>query len=230
MSRVCVVIPSYHVERVIGSLLVQLRAQGIDAVVVDDGSADRTGAVAAAGGAAVITHPANFGKGRSLRDGFTWASSRGYEAIVAMDADGQHLPSDLPTLLRALEQEGVGLVVGNRMGNPHSMPWLRRLTNHLMSRWISHLCGQWIPDSQCGFRAIRRTVLERITLTTDRYEIESELLIQAARAGCRIVSVPITTVYREERSRIHPIADTLRFFRFLGSLKPSEPPRRCSTT
>ncbi len=219
MSQTCVVIPSYHVERVVGSLLVQLRALGIDAVVVDDGSTDRTGEVARASGAAVITHPTNIGKGRSLRDGFAWALERHYRTIVTMDADGQHLPSDLPALLQALERDGVGLVVGNRMGNPRAMPWLRRLTNRWMSRWISHLCRQPIPDSQCGFRAIRRAVLERVTLTTDRYEIESEILVKASAAGFRIVSVPIATIYEQERSRIHPIADTLRFFRFVRSLE-----------
>ena len=161
----------------------------------------------------------NQGKGRSLRDGFAWGLARGYKVIVAMDGDGQHLPSDLPRLLTVLEGDRIGVVVGNRMEDLRAMPWIRRVTNAEMSRQVSRLCGQPIPDTQCGFRLLRREVLERITLTTDRYEIESEMLIKAARAGFRIASAPITTVYEDQESRIHPIADTLRFFRFLRDLK-----------
>jgi len=219
MSRVCVVIPAFNVERTLGSLLVQLRALGMDAVVVDDGSTDRTADVARASGAAVLSHDVNRGKGQSLRDGFQWGLARGFEVFVTMDGDGQHLAGDLPRLLASLDPDRIGVVVGNRMGRQGSMPWLRRWTNAIMSRWISRWCRQPVPDSQCGFRAVRREVLERVALTTQRYEIESEVLIKAARAGFHIASVPITTVYRHERSRIHPIADTLRFFRFLRSLK-----------
>ncbi len=218
MSRICVVIPAYNVAQTLGSLVVQLRAMGYDAVVVDDGSADRTAEVARASGAAVLSHETNYGKGRSLRDGFRWGLGQGYEIFVAMDGDGQHRPSDLPRLLEALTRDTVGLVVGDRTGDLRAMPWIRRVTNTILSRWVSRWCGQPVADTQCGFRAIRRAVLERITLTTDRYEIESELLVRASRAGFRIASVPVATVYERERSRIHPVADTLRFFKFLRTL------------
>ncbi|MBI4226804.1 MAG: glycosyltransferase family 2 protein [Candidatus Omnitrophica bacterium] len=215
----CVVIPAFNVARTIGSLVVQLRAMGLAVVVVDDGSTDPTPAVATAAGADVLSHAANAGKGRSLRDGFAWGAARGHDLLVAMDGDGQHLPADLPRLVAALQADGVGVAVGNRMRQLRNMPWARRVTNWLMSWGISWLCRQRVPDSQCGFRAIRRAVLDRIPLTSERYEIESELLIQAARAGFRIVSVPITTIYRNERSRIRPLADTVRFFRFLRTLR-----------
>ena len=77
------------------------------------------------------------------------------------------------------------------------------------------MCGQYVPDSQCGFRLIKRRVLERIKLESSRYEIESELIIKAARAGFKIESVPIKTVYQGESSRINPILDTLRFIRLM---------------
>lgn len=221
MSSVCVVIPAFNVERTLGSLLVQLKAMGMAVVVVDDGSTDRTAEVARACGVAVLSHETNQGKGQSLRDGFQWGLAQGHQLFVTMDGDGQHLPSDLPRLLKELSSDRVGVVVGNRMDSVRNMPRRRQWTNRIMSRWISRLCGQPVPDSQCGLRVIRRQVLERITLTTERYEIESELLIKASRAGFRIASAPITTVYRHEKSRIRPIADTLRFFRFLQSLKGS---------
>ena len=219
MKTTVVVVPGFNVARTIGSLVVQLTPMGCEVVVVDDGSTDRTADVAHTAGARVLRHPQNIGKGRSLRDGFAEALTRGAQVVVTMDGDGQHLPGDLPRLLEALQADGVGVVVGNRMQNLRNMPWGRRVTNWLMSRGISRLCGQWVPDSQCGFRAVRREVLEQITLTTERYEIESELLIKAARVGFRLVSVPITTIYRNERSRIRPVADTVRFFRFLRTLR-----------
>ena len=212
------VIPGYNIARTLGSLLMQLRELPVDVVVVDDGSTDRTSEIAKVSGVAVVAHETNLGKGRSLRDGLAWGLARGHDAFILMDGDGQHLPSELPKFLEALAQDGVGVVVGNRMDDVLAMPKIRHVTNAILSRWVSQWCRQSVPDSQCGYRAVRRAVLERITLTTDRYEIESELLIKAARAGFRIASVPIATVYRDERSRIHPVADTLRFFRFLRTL------------
>lgn len=216
--KTIVVIPAYQVARTIGSLVLQLTPMGYDVIVVDDGSRDRTGDVARTAGAHVLRHARNIGKGRSLRDGFAEALARGAETVIAMDGDGQHLPADLPRLIAAIQDGRAGIAIGNRMRVLRSMPWLRRITNWTMSLAISWWCRQRVPDSQCGLRAIRRDVLERVPLTTDRYEIESELLIKAARAGVRIVSVPIATVYRDERSRIRPIADTVRFFRFLRTL------------
>lgn len=227
MFRACVVIPGFNVARTLGSLVVQLRAMGLETVVVDDGSTDRTAEVGQQSGATVLSHAANRGKGRSLRDGLAWGLAQGHDLFVTMDGDGQHLAGDVPRLVAALREDGVGVVVGTRMGDLRAMPPIRRWTNALMSAGISRLCGQAIPDTQCGLRAIRRQVLERITLTTERYEIESELLIKASRAGFRIASVPVTTVYEHEQSRIRPIADTLRFLRFLRSLRApaaSRPP------
>ena len=132
-----------------------------------------------------------------------------------MDADGQHLPAEIPLLLKEATKGESDMIIGNRMGDPHGMPWDRRFTNRIMSWLLSRIAGQHVPDTQCGFRAISRRALESIQLTSERFEIESELVLRCARAGLRIASVPISSVYRHQTSFIRPFRDTLRFLRLL---------------
>lgn len=101
------------------------------------------------------------------------------------------------------------------MQKNNRMPKIRYITNLFMSWLISHLTGQTVPDSQCGFRFIKKDVLLAIRLTTVRYETESELLMEGARKGFKIESVPIQTIYQHERSYINPLIDTIRFLRLL---------------
>ena len=138
-----------------------------------------------------------------------------YDAVITMDGDGQHLPEDLPSFVQKAGNSESHILIGNRMDETGKMPWVRIITNKLMSWLISHFAKQKIPDSQCGFRLIKKEVLQKINLVTNKYEIESELLIKAARSGYTIESVPIHTVYLNEKSCIHPFWDTLRFFRFV---------------
>ena len=111
----------------------------------------------------------------------------------------------------------------SRMRNPEAMPLLRRVTNRLMSWVISRLIGQKVPDSQCGYRLLSRPFAEAFHPTTDHFELESEMLVQAARLGFRIGAVPIPATYGPAPSHIRPARDTLRFLRFL--LKRHELPR-----
>jgi hypothetical protein len=96
-----------------------------------------------------------------------------------------------------------------------NMPVVRVLTNKIMSWFISGLCKQKIPDTQCGFRLIKKEVLERLRLTTSKFEIESEILIKASRLGFKIESLPIKSVYIGEKSHINPFIDTIKFIKFI---------------
>ncbi len=96
------------------------------------------------------------------------------------------------------------------------MPFVRKLTNRYMSWRISRACGQWIPDTQCGFRMIHREVLPRLFCESNNYDYETEMLLIAARAKFRIAAVPVSTVYGEEKSKIHPVRDTIRFFQLMS--------------
>ncbi len=214
--RYCAIVPALNAGKTIGGLVRQARAQGVDVVVVDDGSTDRTAAAAAAEGALVISHLRNHGKGRALRTGFEHALRARYDGVVTLDGDGQHDSAEIPALIRAGEVQHAGLVLGNRMGDGLAMPWVRRGTNRLMSGILSRLAQQDIPDSQCGFRFIRRELLEQLPLRSSRFEIESEVLLWAAAHRWKIVSVPVASIYRDHASHIRPVRDGLRFLVLLA--------------
>lgn len=210
-GRYCAVIPAYDAAGTIGALVKRIKATGLDVVVVDDGSTDRTASVASSEGALVISHLRNQGKGSALRTGFEHALRARYDGVVTLDSDGQHDPADIPHLIRAGEVQHAGIVLGDRMTNGSRMPPVRRWTNRLMSAIVSALARQPIPDSQCGFRLIRREVLERVPLRARRYELETELLCAAAKRRWKIISVPVQCIYRDQRSLIRPVRDGMRF-------------------
>lgn len=213
--KLCVLIPSYNESKTIGRIVKGLRILGLAVYVIDDGSADNTAQIAREEGAVVVTHVTNKGKGASLREGFGHILKEHFDAVLIMDADGQHDIKDVDSFVKMSERTNADMVIGNRMSDTNTMPYIRVCTNRFMSKLLSWMCGQYVPDSQCGFRLIKRQVLERVKLESSKYEIESELIIKAARAGFRIESVPIKTVYQGENSRINPILDTLRFIRFM---------------
>ncbi len=214
--KICVVIPSYNEANTIGSLVKKICQQGLDALVIDDGSYDNTSGIAQECGAVVLRNLNNEGKGASLIKGFHYVLSKDFDAVITMDGDGQHLPEEIPYFIRLAEYSDSGIIIGNRMSKGKNMPLVRILTNKLMSLFISFLTKQNIPDTQCGFRLIKKYVLEKIKLQTSKYEIESEIIIKASRLGFKIEHVPIKTIYKSERSKINPVIDTLRFIKFIA--------------
>ncbi|MBU1090762.1 MAG: glycosyltransferase family 2 protein [Candidatus Omnitrophica bacterium] len=213
--KTCIVIPAYNEARTIGEVIKRIRNLNLDLIIVDDGSLDNTSEVAKIAGATVIKNTSNEGKGSSLIKGFSYALKNNFDAVISMDADGQHHADDISNFIDLAKKSDSGILIGNRMQETKDMPWLRIQTNKTMSWFISLLTRQKIYDSQCGFRLIKREVLEKIKLNTNKYETESEMLVKAARLGFKIESVPIRTIYAEETSQINPFIDTLRFFRFL---------------
>ncbi|MGE5280555.1 MAG: glycosyltransferase family 2 protein [Deltaproteobacteria bacterium] len=214
MKVICV-IPSYNEEKTIAWLVREAKELGHDVLVVDDGSRDRTAALARSAGAEVLENERNMGKGASLRNAFRHIRDREADIVVVMDGDGQHLPRDIARLIEGIVKDGADIVVGNRMGRAKGMPFVRWATNTFMSGLLSLLCRRMIPDTQCGFRALRMEALKNLMLKTENFEIESEMLLEGSRRGLRIRSAPVTTVYEGQHSSIHPWRDTLRFFRFL---------------
>jgi len=217
--RVCVIIPTYNEADAIGNLVSEIKRLGFDVLVVDDGSSDSTKEIVRGKGVALLENSTNLGKGSSLRSGFDYAIKEGYDFVVTMDGDGQHSPPEITRFIELVEKEHAGIIVGDRMQNCIGMPWVRRLTNTIMSNLISKLAGQRIPDTQCGFRLIKIDVLKNIDLISYRFEIESEILIKAAKAGFKIISTPIKTIYQGEKSKINPFIDGLRFIRLVRNLK-----------
>ncbi|MCU0666009.1 MAG: glycosyltransferase family 2 protein [Candidatus Omnitrophica bacterium] len=209
--KTCVVIPAYNEEKTISGITARVRNQGLEAVVINDGSSDQTARLAKEQGAIVISSLKNKGKGASLSLGFDYAMNNGYDPVVTMDADGQHLPEEIPLLLDLAQGKSNAFIIGNRMRDTRNMPWERVMTNSVMSAFISFLAHQHIPDTQCGFRLISTPLLKKLYLKTSGYETESEIIIKASRLGVKIQSVPIQTIYSREKSKINPFVDTIKF-------------------
>ena len=218
MSRIIALIPAYQEAENIEDLVRRCKVYVADVVVIDDGSTDRTTELAQIAGAQVIRHEKNSGKGQAIRDGLEKMLSLGFEAAVLLDGDLQHLPEEIPLFIEKFKSSSASIILGDRTVNLRSMPTVRRITNQFMSSLISFLCGQRLPDSQCGFRLLSADAARLILgeCKTVNYDFETEMLVAASRAGQRIESVGITTVYRENAvSKIRPFRDTLRFIALL---------------
>lgn len=214
-GRYCVVIPAFDAEKTIGEVIAQIKRHELDVIVVDDGSRDHTASIAAQQKALVISHLRNQGKGQALRTGFEHALRSRYDGIVTIDSDGQHDPAEIPRLIQAGEVQHAGIVLGDRMHNGRLMPPMRRWANALMSDIVSAVARQRIPDSQCGFRFIRKEVLQDVSLQGRRFEIETELLLRAADRRWKIISIPVRSIYHKHASHIRPLRDAVRFIGLL---------------
>lgn len=213
---IAVVIPAYNAGARLEPVLLKIFATipRRNVIVVDDGSTDQTHAMAAANEVVIITHPQNCGKGVALKSGFahalTWPQ---VQAVITLDADGQHDPKHLLEFIRVWRASPVDLLIGCRTLRWPAMPLFRVLSNRLTSRLVSQRLGQKIPDSQSGYRLHSRRLLEQIKLNTGGYETESELLLKAVRARMRLGFIPIATIYAGETSHIRGWRDTWRFIK-----------------
>ena len=209
-STLAVVIPAFRAAGALPGVVerVRRRVPAALVLVVDDGSDDGTGAAALAAGATVLRHEANLGKGRALATGLAAAVATGAGLVVTLDADGQHPPEAIPDLLSPIAAGAADLVVGAR-AREGAMPVGRRVSNWLSSTLLSRAVGFAVPDSQSGFRAMRREVAGDVRPSGGRYEYETEFLFLAARRGYRIAAVEVPTVYEGAASHFRYGADTL---------------------
>ncbi len=220
--NIAAVIPAYHEELHVRAVAERVRAQLDHVLVIDDGSSDATAARAREGGAEVIVHPENRGKGEAIKTGLRhWFAREEIEFILLLDADGQHLPEEIGRFFAAAAGPAAGLFVGTRMNDVREMPLVRRTVNRYMSHRISLLCRQEVPDTQCGYRMVARALVPHLLDGTSRFDYETEMLIIASREGFRITSVPISTIYSDEVSSIHPMRDTIRFFQLMRRYEKS---------
>lgn len=205
VKRVLVIVPALNEERTVAGIVRATRALGYDVCVVDDGSTDATAARARATGATVLSVPLNLGVGGALRCGFRWALANGYDAAVQLDADGQHDPQEIAELLRAMREENADMVVGSRFAagaGAYDVHPARRFAMGLLARRAERATGTKVIDSTSGFRAIRRPLLDQFAAS---YPVEYlgdtvEALIEAGRAGAKVVEHPISASPRAHGS------------------------------
>ena len=208
-------IPGFNEAPRIGAVIGAAIAH-LPVLVVDDGSTDGTADVARAAGATVIEQRPNQGKGAALRSGFRRALADGAEAILTLDADGQHDPAEIPAFLAAWDGPGrqPDLVIGRR--DFRAMPPARRLSNELGGRAFSWAVGRDIPDNQSGYRLVARD-LAQATLASDEpgFAFEVEQITTCIRLGGTIAWVPIRTIYAGAPSHIKPVAHLREFARIV---------------
>lgn len=210
-------IPGYDEAPRIGPV-VEAARRHLVVVVVDDGSTDGTAAVARAAGAEVIEQRPNQGKGAALRAGFRHILDRGAEAILTLDADGQHDPAEIPRFLDAWARAQIDtrpdLVIGAR--SFRAMPPIRRLSNELGRRAFSWAVGRDVPDNQSGYRLVSRRVAEATLGSRETgFAFEVEQITTCIRMGGRIAWVPVRTIYAGAPSHIRPIAHLREFLRIV---------------
>jgi glycosyltransferase involved in cell wall biosynthesis len=217
-----VVVPCRNEEATIAELVREARRVLPIVIVVDDGSGDLTAARAVEAGAQVVRREHKPGKGAALKAGIAAALTQDCKWALTLDGDGQHRPEDISGFLRCAEETGASLVVGDRMHCAKAIPWLRRSVNRWMSRRMSEAAGRLLPDSQCGFRLIHLQAWTALSLKTEHFEIESEVLLAFALAGHRIEFVPIQVIGKGSRSHIHPITDTWRWLQWWKRVRPGQ--------
>jgi glycosyltransferase involved in cell wall biosynthesis len=190
-----IVIPALDEEATVGSVVTSIRAEiDADVLVVDDGSTDRTAQEALAAGAMVLQHPYNLGVGAALRSGFRYAVGQGYQAVVQVDADGQHDVQAASRLLGRLGDGELDLVVGSRFGSDYEVGVVRRLSMRVLSRWVSRRLGVEINDTTSGFRAFGPKALERFARSYPSAYLSDtvEALLLAGDWGLRVAEEPVS--------------------------------------
>jgi glycosyltransferase involved in cell wall biosynthesis len=212
-ARWCVLIPCLNEETAIRSVLDSVLALGAPVIVVDDGSDDRTPEIVAALPVTLLRHGERRGKGEALRHGFREALRQGYDAVLTMDGDGQHLASDIPRIVAAAQRYPQHIVIGARLLDRAQQPKGRRCANAVADWGISWACAQPVADTQSGQRWYPHTALALVELPAQDFVFEAAILIAASREKrLGVVSVPIASRYHGtfRHSYFKPVRDVTR--------------------
>ncbi len=217
--RAAVVIPAFNEARTIQAVAARALAQGVAVIVVDDGSSDGTAEQLQGLEVVLLRNTTNSGKGASLRRGMQHALEEGAEAVVTLDADGQHAPEDIPRLLEAARAHPGRVIIGARTRNTENAPRARLFANRFADFWVSWAAGRPIRDSQSGYRLYpaeaARAIPQRLR---GGFVFESEILIELARRGFRFATVPIVSCYPEDArpSHFRPVHDIALIVRMVA--------------
>ena len=212
ISDVAVIIPALNAAKTLAPIVVDARQYVDKVVVIDDGSTDGTGDVARDAGAIVIRHDVNRGKGGALKSGFLWALERGLDGVITLDADGQHLPRQIPQFIEHRRATGADLIIGGRAHLFGGMLPRRRMANRFSAWAIARASRTKIKDAQSGFRYYSSRVLREIPLRAEGFDMETEVIIRAGVRGLRVEQIPIDLGFVDGLSTSHykPLLDTLR--------------------
>jgi glycosyltransferase involved in cell wall biosynthesis len=211
-QKALVLVPAYNeADRI--ARVIQGASEYLPVLVIDDGSSDDTSLIAEESGADVLRQEPNQGKGAALRAGFSFALDRNYDAVITLDADGQHDPVEIPAFLDAW-QHRADLIIGAR--DFHLMPLVRRLTN-TFGRWsFSWAVGQVVQDNQSGYRLLSARMMQAMRSSKEQgFQFETEMIAECIQRGFILSWIPIRTIYNDERSHIQPLRHAINYMRIL---------------
>jgi glycosyltransferase involved in cell wall biosynthesis len=210
---VVALIPAYNAESFVRDVISRTRRH-VPVIAVNDGSTDGTLAALRATDATVIDQQPNQGKGAALQRGFRAALDQGADAVIQLDADGQHDPAEIPLFLARYADTRADLIIGER--DYSQMPFVRRMSNTIGRRAFSWAIGRHVRDNQSGYRLLSRRLMEAVMSSGERgYEFEMDMIVLCAKRGWPIDGVPIRTIYGDEESNIRPIQHVVHFFRMV---------------
>lgn len=206
-SRICAVIPAYNAADTIQQVVRGTFNHVSRVIVADDGSTDNTSQAASEAGAEIILIEKNAGKGNALKRLFQHAANQGYDAVISIDADNQHNPEEIPLFLKAHRKYPDEIILGSRMHEKEKIPRARYNSMLIARFFVSLAANQFIEDTQCGFRLYPLSLIKKMTLTTDRYVTETEILIKAGDMGFKIRTVKIGALYGAQTSHFRAVRD-----------------------
>jgi glycosyltransferase involved in cell wall biosynthesis len=212
-TKLLILIPAFNAAGNLEELISRIKktVSAAEILVINDGSTDETEAIAKKMDAIVLTNKQNRGKGYSLKRGFYYAIAGKYNHLITIDADLQHRPEEIEFFLERFGNNHIS--VGTRRIGVGRMPVSRWLSNNLTSLIVSVFGGKLIRDSQSGFRMFNVETLKKMKAESNRFDFESELLLQAGLLNISIVEVPISTIYNKGKSSMNHLFDTGRFIR-----------------
>lgn len=207
-GRVLVVIPAFNEASRVGQVVrrTSARHDQFDVLVVDDASEDETAAEATAAGAMVLPLPDNLGYGHAIQAGYRWALRAGYDAVVQLDADGQHASDEIAAVVNPILTDRADVVVGSRflMGTPQGMPLSRRLGNRVFGVIASLIARRRFTDSTSGFQALNRRALKWACQLTYPHDYpDANILVLVHKSGLRLVEVPVSSIERPSGTSMH---------------------------
>ena len=205
VGKIAACIPAFNEEGTIAKVLVRASHHVDELVVVDDGSEDDTGAIAEKLGALVIRHRQNLGKGIALRDCFDWAKKNNVDVVVTLDADGQHDPNEIPSVVRPVLAGDADIAIGYRSSRPPGMTRPRRVAQKTLDALTGVKDSGALVDSQSGFRAYSKRAVASLEVSEWGMGVESEILLNAKKTGLKICQVPIHMEYAAETKRRNPL-------------------------